>query len=265
MVDNFIPLTSIKGGCSTVYIVRERETEELFAMKVPRADMKHAAALIQREIAVLEKLRDPDFVKLHGADKAVVKVHGADKNEPFILLEYLGRNCLHCLRPDVREAVSLYIAAAESLSSLHAKGLLHRDLKPKNIFVTMEGIKFVDFALAKLDPIGEFENKRMGTLAFMAPEQFARVVDDPRSDVYSLGMSLYFSLTRKPAVDGKPKDLVRYLKNGIPPVPLAQRVDFPVPPILDSVVMKAIEKDPEKRFQSPKDLADALKEISSAL
>ncbi len=161
-----------------------------------------------------------------------------------------------------RSVAHLGVQAAEALAYAHAHGTLHRDIKPSNLILDPTGTIWVtDFGLAKL-----YDDERMtrtrdgsvvGTLLYMAPERF-RGVSDARCDICSLGLTLYELLTLRPAFDGSSHDeIIRQISQGR--IPAVRRFRPDVPRDLETIIMKAVEPDPDRRYQSAGDLAEDLK------
>lgn len=147
---------------------------------------------------------------------------------------------------------------AEALSCAHAQGILHRDIKPSNLLIDSCGQAWVtDFGLAKtLEGDLTHTGDLVGTLRYMAPERF-RGWSDPRSDVYSLGLTLYEMLTLHPAFEDADRvEMIRRVMQENPPAP--RQVDIHIPRDLETIVLKAIEKEPYARYQSALDLANDL-------
>jgi serine/threonine protein kinase/WD40 repeat protein len=155
------------------------------------------------------------------------------------------------------------IQAAEALAYAHQRGVIHRDIKPSNLLLDEQGVVWItDFGLAR-----RFEDVRLthsgtllGTPRYMSPEQAeaARKPVDHRTDIYSLGATLYELITRRPAFDGNtPHEVVLQILDREPVPP--RRLDSHVPRDLETVVMKAMAKRPEDRYQSAQDLADDLR------
>ncbi len=162
----------------------------------------------------------------------------------------------------------LVLQAADALHYAHERGVIHRDIKPSNLMLTPEGkIKILDFGLAKavdletLTTTGEF----FGTPAYMSPEQAAGEVSqiDRRSDVYSLGITLYQLLTGTTPFTGETRTVTSAILNKEPIEP--RKLDRQIPRALNAVVSKAIEKRREDRYQSSKELADDLRRYLSGI
>jgi len=154
------------------------------------------------------------------------------------------------------------VQAAEALDYAHRNGILHRDVKPSNLLLDTQGTVWVtDFGLAKADDSGELTTPGdiVGTLRFMAPERFQGQAD-PRSDVYSLGITLFEMLTLRPAFD--PTDrarLIERVSREDPPRP--RRLDPHIPRDLETIVLKAIAKEPRDRYQTAEALAEDLRRV----
>jgi WD40 repeat protein/serine/threonine protein kinase len=152
------------------------------------------------------------------------------------------------------------VQVADALVHAHDQGVLHRDVKPSNLLLDSEGTVWVtDFGLAKASDSEDLTHTGdvVGTLRYMAPERFDGQ-SDPRSDVYSLGLTLYELLTMRPAFDESDRNrLVAQLLHGDPPRP--RRCNPEVPADLETVVLKAIAREPVQRYQSAADLAEDLK------
>jgi serine/threonine protein kinase len=149
---------------------------------------------------------------------------------------------------------------AQGLEYSHTQGVLHRDIKPSNLLLDLHGTVWVaDFGLAKLTDQVDLTHPGdvVGTWRYMAPERF-RGVSDAQSDVYGLGLTLFELLTLRPAFDGSTREeLFRQVRTEVPPRPRSIKPD--VPRDLETIVLKAIERDPAARYQSAGDLAEDLR------
>jgi hypothetical protein len=159
-----------------------------------------------------------------------------------------------------RSVARVGVQVAEALAHAHQQGVVHRDVKPSNLLLDTRGTVWVtDFGLAKAAGSGELTSpgEIVGTLRYMAPERFGGVTD-ARGDVYGLGATLYELLTlRLPFEDGDRLGLIRRVLHEAPVPP--RRIDRRVPRDLETIVLKAIEKDPERRFQTAAEMADELR------
>jgi eukaryotic-like serine/threonine-protein kinase len=162
-----------------------------------------------------------------------------------------------------RRSARLGIEAAEALDHAHQLGVVHRDVKPANLLLDTRGHLWVtDFGLAQLhnDPGLTRTGDLVGTFRYMSPEQALarRGVVDHRSDVYSLGVTLYELLTLRPAFPGDdPREILRKVASEDPPPP--RRINPAVPPELETVVLKALAKEPRERYATAQELADDLR------
>ena len=147
---------------------------------------------------------------------------------------------------------------AGGLAYAHARGIVHRDIKPSNLLLDTEGVVWIaDFGLAKADDEGLTQSGDiLGTLRYMAPERF-RGEGDARADVYALGLTLYELLTLRPGFDSSDRlKLIEQIKTEEPRKPRA--VDARIPRDLETIVLKAIEKDPKARYQSAEAMGEDL-------
>ena len=162
-----------------------------------------------------------------------------------------------------RNIAGLGLQAAEALDHAHTRGILHRDIKPANLLLDAEGRLWVtDFGLAQIQGNHglTLSGDILGTLRYMSPEQALarRVVIDGRTDVYSLGVTLYELLTLRPAFDGKDRaEILRKIESD-EPTPL-RKLNASVPQDLETIVQKALAKEPSERYASAKELADDLR------
>ena len=162
-----------------------------------------------------------------------------------------------------RSAARLGIQAAEALEHAHALGVLHRDIKPANLLVEPSGHLWVaDFGLARFGADSDLTRTGdlLGTLRYMSPEQAMarRVVVDHRTDIYSLGATLYELLTARPAFDGHDRqELLRRIADEDPTPP--RQLDPAIPRDLETIVLKAMAKEPEGRYATAQELADDLR------
>ncbi|MEO5742415.1 MAG: serine/threonine-protein kinase, partial [Vicinamibacterales bacterium] len=263
------------GGMGEVYRAKDTRLGREVAVKVVSerlTDDPNALARLEREARAVAALSHPNIVALHDFNR--------ENGIAFAVMELLEGEPLdrHLATEDLpwRRALEIGAAIADGLASAHAKGFVHRDLKPANIFITRDGlVKILDFGLAHRDPCrsksptiaapGPDETEPgaiLGTVGYMSPEQVKGGPADHRTDIFSLGCVLYEVLTgRKPfRGDTSAETLAAILRDH--PSELAA-VGRTFPPRIDALVRRCLEKNPDYRFQSARDLAFAMREILS--
>jgi ankyrin repeat protein/serine/threonine protein kinase len=268
-----------KGGMGDVYEARHRKMERTVALKVINRGLVRKAEAVDRfhrEVKAAAQLSHPNIVTAYDADQAG-EFH-------FMVMEYVDGVDLSRTVKDrgalpVAEACDYIRQAAIGLQHAHERGMVHRDIKPHNLMVTADGtVKILDFGLASLTPeaIADAETVEahgdltaagaiMGTPDFISPEQAddARGADI-RSDIYSLGATLYFLLSgRPPFAEGS---ITQKLNSHaqVEPEPLTSlRENIPIE--LAALIAKMMAKDPEQRFQVPTEVAAALQALTQNL
>lgn len=251
-----------RGGMGIVYRARQRGLRRIVALKVLLSDERVSDIDLQRferEARAAASLHHPNIV-------SVIDVGEADGRQ-FLTMEYVSGPSLSRLlageRPSVRRAVELLKPVCDGIEFAHRRGIVHRDLKPGNILLTPDGTpKVTDFGLAK--EIGAESNltktgTALGTPAYMSPEQADGALSavDHRSDVYGLGAVLYHLLTGAPPFQGE--TTVQTIYKVISHSPIAPRRIVPsIPEPVETICLKAMEKDPAKRYPSAGAMADDL-------
>jgi serine/threonine protein kinase len=255
-----------------VYRAQDARLNRAVAIKILPPGMAQDADRLRRfeqEARAAGSLNHPNIL--------VVYDFGQREGTVFVVTELLEGQTLRERIAEsalpVRKALEYAAQAARGLSAAHAKGITHRDIKPENLFVTNDGfVKILDFGLAKQvapgggdktsAPTAAMETDPgviMGTVAYMAPEQVRGMAVDPRSDIFSLGVVLYEMLAGKRPFAGVSSidTMSAILKEEAPDLPAT------VPPGLEGIVRRCLEKRPEDRFESARDLAFALESVSS--
>ena len=190
-------------------------------------------------------------------------IQHTDDGQLFIVMAYYeGQTLKEKLEAgQLPVAVALEIATevAEGLAKAHSQGVVHRDVKPGNLMITEDGVKVLDFGLAKFADSLQLTmpGSTVGTVAYMSPEQARGEEADARSDVWALGIVLYEMLSgRVPFTGAYPEAIFHAIKNEPVPLLLENR---DIPPALQSLVCRALEKDPTRRFQNAREMARDLR------
>jgi serine/threonine-protein kinase len=251
-----------RGGMGVVYRARQRDLNRTVALKMILSSQFACADDVRRfyrEAQAAGQLRHPHIVGIH----EVGQVHG----QHFFAMEYVaGRNLGQRLRAEplaADDAARLLSAVARAVEYLHTQGIVHRDLKPSNILLDEAGAPYVtDFGLARIFSDGDDRTQSgviLGTPGYMAPEQAAGRISEisARSDVYSLGAILYEMLCgRAPFRDDNPLNTILQVLESEPTHPL--RINPRIPPELERICLRSLEKLPERRYSSAAALADEL-------
>ena len=259
-----------------VYRARDTRLDRDVAIKVlPErlAGDAKALARFEREGKAVAALSHPNILAIHDfGEQDALWFAVTELLEGETLRERLSRE-----RLTWRKALEIGIAIAEGLSAAHARGIVHRDLKPENVFLTSGGlVKILDFGLARSDVprTGDVTSAQtasmqteagtvLGTVGYMSPEQVSGEPADARSDIFSLGCVLYEMLSgRRAFAGGSPGQTMAAILRDHPLELSRSGIDLPVG--LDRVVTRCLEKNPNERFQTARDLAFALKEMSGA-
>jgi eukaryotic-like serine/threonine-protein kinase len=266
-----------EGGMGVVYSARDLKLDRLVALKIlPPEQMANPRRRdrFAREAKAASALNHPNIVTIY----EIESVDGVD----YIAMEYIRGETLGELAPSPGMELSLALdyasQVASALAAAHAAGITHRDVKPANIMVAKSGlVKLLDFGIAlieqpELDASATTSTMAfltrpgtvVGTLAYMSPEQAHGGGVGPRSDIFSLGVVLYQMFTGTlPFQAGSQVGLLYEIVHT--PAPPLSRMRPELPPALGRVVEKALEKDPEQRYQSAGELLQDLKEISRQL
>lgn len=248
------------GAQGRVYLAHDNSRNRQVALKFlqPCCQDDLAVERFVREAKAGSAATHPNICRVYGLEST-------SDGQLFIAMSYCeGRTLKQRLERGalpVEEAVAIAVQLADGLAAAHAHGVVHRDIKPGNLVMTPDGIKILDFGLARLADSLQltFESAPCGTAAYMSPEQSRGEEADARSDVWSTGVVLYQMLTGEAPFKGSHPDAVVYSIRHDSPRPLRSRVG--VPSELEAVVMRCLHKDLNGRFQSAADLARALRRV----
>lgn len=247
------------GGMGKVYQVRNVISDRIEAMKVLLPDLereKNLADRFLREIKVQAALDHPNIAGLRTAMR--------EGNQLLMIMEFVDGHTIDEYMANgpipVQNAVEACMKVCEALEYAHQRGIVHRDIKPSNIMVTNAGVvKLMDFGIARVmsDPSLTQTSQTTGSLYYMSPEQINGAALDGRSDLYSLGVSLYQMITGQRPFDGTNTFSIMAAHLNQPPVPPVQH-DPRIPAPVSDVILRALAKDPGARFQSAMEFHAAL-------
>lgn len=253
------------GGYSTVYSATQESLQRTVAVKVLNHALSSQVDKVQRfdhEARIISKLSHHNLA-------AVFDYGLLDDGRPFIVMEYVDGRALSANLSENgamqwREAVKVFLAAAQGIDTVHAAKIVHRDIKPSNILINQDAsvVKVTDFGLAKsLEPDHSSltaTGETIGTPAYMSPEQCTGGTLDVRSDIYSFGCVMYETLTGKKVADGTSALQILHKQLNQTPRSFSEQGCKSVPDDLEKVVKRCLAKDPEHRFQTISEMSEAL-------
>jgi Tol biopolymer transport system component len=258
------------GGMGDVYRAHDVRLDRDVAVKTIKGPFTER---FEREARAISSLNHPHICTLHDV--------GEHEGSGYLVMEYIEGKPIAGPLP-VEQAIAYGVQICDALHAAHRKGIVHRDLKPANILVTKQGVKLLDFGLAKLAASGtaamaasgSSEAREQATVAaltgahtvvgtpqYMAPEQIEAREVDARTDIFAFGCVLYELLTGHRAFDGKTSSSVMAAVLASKPRPIEELVPL-TPPALERIVSRCLAKDPDDRWQTARDVAAELQWVS---
>jgi serine/threonine protein kinase len=256
-----------KGGMGRVYKAYDMEIRETVALKLLNPEIAAADALVERfrdELKLARRISHRNVCRMFDL--------GRDGETTYISMEYVSGEDLKTLLRRIghlpaRKAMALAGQIAEGLAEAHRLGVIHRDLKPQNIMIDREGqARIMDFGIARaLDAKGKTDpGMVIGTPDYMAPEQFEGQAADQRTDIYALGEIAYEMVTSGPPFVGE-TPLVVAMKHKTERPRDPREANPEVPEALSRFILRCLEKNREKRFQSAEEVLASLRSIERGL
>jgi len=256
-----------RGAASIIYLVQDPKSKQVKALKhVEKRDPKDQRFLDQAEseYEVSSKVRHPLVRSIERVIKVRDGLLGGVKHL-YLVMEYVDGVSVERRPPATFEAaLKIFIQTARGLAAIHAAGYVHADMKPNNIVILEDGsIRIID--LGQACPIGTVKERIQGTPDYIAPEQVHRRAITPKTDIYNLGATIYWALTRQHIPTAIPKEnssLVSTIDDAFiaKPVPMIE-LNKRVPEALNDLVMRCVQVDPEKRPDDMASVADQLEGI----
>jgi Tol biopolymer transport system component len=268
-----------KGGMGEVYSARDTKLGREVALKVLPSEMAadpERRQRFEREAKAVASLQHPHIVTIHSIEEA--------EGTHFLTMEIVRGKTLHEVIPKdgvtLDQLFEIGIPLADAVHAAHEQGVIHRDLKPGNVMIDDAGhLKVLDFGLSKLLTVAEDgadaetmaaqdstqDGRVLGTVAYMSPEQAEGKELDRRSDIFSLGILLYEAATgKRPFTGDTPISTMSAILRETPPSVTSLK---PLPRHLGRIIQRCLEKNPDKRFQTARDVGNALeglqKEVDS--
>jgi len=263
LLDRRFEITDViaRSGMASLFKANDRKTGEAVALKVPLLQIESDPAgfdRFKREEEIGLQLNHPCILKIIPVE---------EKSRPYIVMEYLEGQTLSELLKSVRplpepDAVKIASRVCEALEYMHSKGVVHRDLKPQNIMLCNDGsIRIMDFGIARAQNPRRLTfvgfTPAMGTPDYMAPEQVRGSRGDARTDIYSLGAILYEMATGETPFGGDSAYVIMNARvSGDPMAP--RKVNQKLTPVLEEIILHAMERDPKRRYQSAAEMRKEL-------
>ena len=249
------------GGMAEVYKAKDTALNRLVAVKVLRREYSTDEKFVERfrvEAQSAAGLSHPNIVSVYDV--------GEENGIYFIVMELVDGITLKDYivkkgKLQIREALNISVQIAQGLSAAHANGIIHRDIKPQNIIISRAGkVKVTDFGIAKMAGSNTMTTTAAGTVSYISPEQARGGYSDERSDIYSLGITMYEMLTGQVPYEGETNIAVALLHiqgDMVPP----KNLEPSIPESFNKIILKCTQKKPERRYAKARDLIADLRMV----
>lgn len=246
------------GGMAVVFECRDLYSKDIVALKILKEELLDDKAMVEefkRELKATVQMRHPNIMQIYN--------EGVWNNRPYLVLEYLeGQTLLDKIEYYTKfapiEACEIMLQLLDAISYTHEHQIIHRDIKPQNVFLLPNGtVKLGDFGIAKNEKEAENHGKILGSVHFLAPEVLSGEPFSIASDIYAAGITFFQLVTGILPFDGSTEKVAEMHVKKACPAP--SKIQTTIPKEIDEIILKSLEKNPRKRYQSAAEFKSAIK------